>query len=91
MKKKGVVVNGFYRVYLCNHCGDVPETINFASWYEAYHVFRFHVSFLGWHFGRVVYVNYPYDMFIELVYATRYNGLLCCVHCNQFLDVYPLF
>lgn len=95
MGKYGSVSVGFFRVYLCKHCGDCPDIIEFDDWGSAYKEFRYHVSFLGWHFGRIVYVNYRHDIFRELVHATYYGFDLCTVWRDNsgFQDVilYPSF
>lgn len=91
----GIVMDGFFRLYLCNYCGDCPEIEEFSDWGSVYSEFRYHVSFLGWHYGCIVYVNYKADIFRELVHATYFNGNLCSVFCNNFgfedVLLYPSF
>lgn len=83
MARKHALSNGFFRLYLCNHCGDCPDIIEFTDWGSVYSELRHHVSFLGWHFGSIVYVNYRQDIFRVLVYLTYYNGNLCSLFCNN--------
>lgn len=91
----GIVKDGFFRVYLCSNCGDCPEIEEFTDWGSAYKEYRYYVSFMGWYFGRIVYVNYRQDIFREIIHSTHYNGHLCSVWCNNFgfedVILYPPF
>lgn len=89
MPKKHSLSNGFFRLYLCNYCGDVPEISEFDDWDSAYSYFRFYTHHLGWAFGRIIQVNIL-GGYREIVRAQHINGHFICDFCNIFPDFFDV-
>lgn len=89
MAGKHSLSNGFFRLYLCNYCGDVPDISEFDDWDSAYSCFRSFTHYLGWHFGRIIYVSYSGE-YREIVRAQHINGHFHCEFCNVFPDFFDV-
>lgn len=88
MSRKHYLSNGFFRLYLCNYCGDVPEITEFEDWDSVYSHFRFFSHHLVWAFARIIYVSH-FGCYREIVRAQYVNGTYC-VTCNLFPDFFDV-